>query len=286
MSRPAVGQSVLRASGLSVRLGARLILTRVDLDLRRGEWLGVIGPNGGGKSTLLRTLSGLVPHSGRLTLGDGQPLPRTMASLMPQSPVLPVGMTVVEYVLVGRTAHLGWLRQESRHDRDIAVGVLRRLGLARFAERAVRSLSGGEAQRVVVARAVAQQAPILLLDEPTSALDVGHEVEVLELVDDLRRTDGLTIVAAMHDLTVAARFADRLALIHHGRLAALGTPRDVLDAELISRVYRTPLHVHAIDDNLVVTPAPRRVRCATAALTTVPVACHATGATTTTCQES
>jgi iron complex transport system ATP-binding protein len=276
----ALTRSALRASGLSVRLGGSPVLTDIDLDLHVGEWLGVIGPNGGGKSTLLRALSGLVPCAGKLALGDGRALRPTMVSLMPQSPVLPVGMTVVEYVLVGRTAHLGWLRQESRHDREVAVGVLRRLGLSGFGDRTVRSLSGGEAQRVVVARALAQQAPILLLDEPTSALDMGHEIEVLELVDDLRRSDGLTIVAAMHDLTVAARFADRLALVQSGRLAALGTPHEVLDAHLISRVYRTPLHVHEIDDDLVVIPAPNPAGASCTALTTSPVARRVTAATT------
>jgi iron complex transport system ATP-binding protein len=279
-SELAVPRSVLRATRISVRLGGRPVLTDVDLDLHVGEWLGVIGPNGGGKSTLLRALSGRVPCAGKLALGDGRALRPTMVSLMPQSPVLPVGMTVVEYVLVGRTAHLGWLRQESRRDREIAVGVLRRLGLAQFADRRVRSLSGGEAQRVVVARALAQQAPILLLDEPTSALDVGHEIEVLELVDDLRRSDGLTIVAAMHDLTVAARFADRLALVQCGGIVALGTPRDVLDAELISRVYRTPLQVHEIHDDLVVMPAPRPLTSSTATLTTDPLTRRATAALT------
>lgn len=276
-----VPRTALRAAGLSVRLGGRPILIDVDLDLHAGEWLGVIGPNGGGKSTLLRALAGLVPSAGERTLADGQAVRPTVVALMPQSPVLPVGMTVVEYVLVGRTAHLGWLGRESRHDREIAVGVLRRLGLAGFADRTVRSLSGGEAQRVVVARALAQQAPILLLDEPTSALDVGHELEVLELVDELRRTDGLTVVAAMHDLTVAARFADRLALVQDGRLAALGTPYAVLDAELVSRVYRTPMHVHQINGDIVVVPAPRHEGASTTAHPFKPLACRAAAASTT-----
>src|SRR5690606_30439062 len=163
----------------------------------------------------------------------------------------PSGMTVVEYVLLGRTAHLGWLQSESRADRRVATDVLRRLGLTSFAGRTVRQLSGGEAQRVVIARALAQQAPVLLLDEPTSALDVGHQVEVLELVAERRGEDGLTVVAAMHDLSTAARYADRLALLDRGGLAALGAPVEVLDEALVSRVYGHPVRVHELDGHLV-----------------------------------
>jgi iron complex transport system ATP-binding protein len=232
-------------------------LADVDLELRTGEWLGVIGPNGAGKSTLLRTLAGLTDHRGSIRLADGRAPAAADVSLMPQTPLLPEGMSVIEYVLIGRTAHLGWLARESRADRDIAVSVLRRLGLHDFAERPVRALSGGEAQRVVVARALAQQAPIMLMDEPTSALDLGHQVGVLELVDDLRRHDGLGVIAAMHDLTTAARFADRLILLDQGRVVAAGTPVTVLDPDLLTRVYATPLTVRVIDGERVVLPAPR-----------------------------
>ena len=233
------------------------VLRGITLDLRAGEWLGLIGPNGSGKSTLLRSIIGLVKHSGSVELADGRAPRATDLSLMPQSPELPPGMTVIEYVLLGRTAHLGWLRSESRTDRGIAISVLRRLGMASFADRTVLRLSGGEAQRVVIARALVQQAPILLLDEPTSALDLGHQVEVLELVDELRREDGLTVVAAMHDLSVAARYAHRLALLHEGVLAAHGAPAEVLAPDLLSTVYGHPLRVHTIDGHLVILPAPR-----------------------------
>ena len=233
------------------------VLRGITLDLRAGEWLGLIGPNGSGKSTLLRSIIGLVKHSGSVELADGRAPRATDLSLMPQSPELPPGMTVIEYVLLGRTAHLGWLRSESRTDRRIAISVLRRLGMASFADRTVLRLSGGEAQRVVIARALVQQAPILLLDEPTSALDLGHQVEVLELVDELRREDGLTVVAAMHDLSVAARYAHRLALLHEGVLAAHGAPAEVLAPDLLSTVYGHPLRVHTIDGHLVILPAPR-----------------------------
>ena len=247
----------LVAEGISVRLGGRTIVDRVDLDLGPGQWLGLIGPNGAGKSTLLRALAGLVDHDGRVTTGgETRPGPLDMA-LVPQQPTVPVGMVVSEYVMIGRTAHLGWLARESGRDRDIVAGVLRRLDLDPFAGRTLTSLSGGERQRVVIARALAQQTPILLLDEPTSALDIGQQTEVLELVDQLRCSDGLSVLAVMHDLTTAARFADRLALIDEGRLIARGRPSEVLEPSLLSRVFGSSLTVRTIDGDLVVLPAPR-----------------------------
>lgn len=250
----------LRVRDLRVAYDGTEVLCGTELDLRAGEWLGLIGPNGSGKSTLLRALVGLVPSSGTISLGDGTAPGPTDLSLMPQSPELPAGMTVVEYVLLGRTAHVRWLRSESAADRGVATEVLRRLGLASFAGRSVRRLSGGEAQRVVIARALAQQAPLLLLDEPTSALDLGHQIEVLELVDELRREDGLTVVAAMHHLDSAARYSDRLALLDRGRLVALGPPEAVLERDLLSRVYGHPVRVHEVDGDLLVVPVPRTRR--------------------------
>lgn len=259
----------LRTQDVRVAFNGTEVVRGVDLELRAGEWLGLIGPNGSGKSTYLRSLLGLVPRTGTVELGDGRTPSPTDLSFMPQAPELPPGMTVVEYVLLGRTAHLGWLQAESTQDRQIVTSVLRRLGLASFADRQVRSLSGGEAQRVVIARALTQQAPVLLLDEPTSALDVGHSVEVLEMVDELRHQDGLTVVAAMHDLGMAARYADRLLLLEHGRPQALGTPEDVLEPVLLTRVYGHPVRVVDLDGHLVVVPAPRPARAARARHTAI-----------------
>lgn len=243
----------LRARGVGVRHGQARLLDSVDLAVDPGEWLGVIGPNGAGKSTLLRVLAGLIRHDGAVTLGGRAPKV-TEVALMPQRPVLPAGMTVAEYVLLGRSAHLGWLRREGRQDREITASVLRRLGLATLADRTVSTLSGGESQRVALARALAQEATVLLLDEPTSALDLGHEVGVLALVDELRCVDGLVIVSVLHDLSAAAVHCDRLLLLDHGRPAAYGTPAEVLTDERLSRTYRTPLTVHEVADRLVITP--------------------------------
>jgi len=255
---PAATPPALRAEDVGVAYHGVEVLRQIRLDLHAGQWLGLIGPNGSGKSTLLRAAVGLVPSSGRFEMAHGRTPTPTDLSLMPQTPHLPDGMSVVEYVLLGRTAHLGWFGTESSADRQLAVAVLRRLGMASFAERTVQQLSGGEAQRVVIARALVQRAPVLLLDEPTSALDLGHQVEVLELVDELRHEEGLTVVAAMHDLSIAARYADRLALLHHGRMVAHGLPDDVLTPDLLSRVYGHPLRVHTLDGHLIVAPAPRQ----------------------------
>ena len=249
--------AALACRGVRVAFGETEALRGVDLRLAPGEWLGLIGPNGAGKSTLLRAIAGLVDHHGTISLGCGRRPGGTDVALVPQIPILPEGMTVAEYALLGRNPHLGWLAIESRRDRRIVSGVLERLELQSFAERPVAHLSGGETQRVTLARALAQQAPILLLDEPTSALDLGHRDAVLELIDNLRRSDGISVIAAMHDLGTAARFADRLALIDEGRIVADGAPRSVLAPGRLSTVYATPLSVHTIDGEIVVLPAPR-----------------------------
>lgn len=248
----------LSCRGLRVSYRGREVLHGIDLGLREGEWLGLIGPNGAGKSTLLRSIIGLTKHDGTVMLSSGESPTSTDIALVPQSPLLPEGMTVAEYVLLGRTAHLGWLGRESRRDREVVASVLRRLDLQSFAPRLVTALSGGEAQRVVVARAFAQQNPILLLDEPTSSLDLGRQASVLELVDDLRRADGLSVIAAMHDLSTAARFSDRLALMDHGQIVASGSAAEVLQPELLSRIYATSLNVRTIDNELFVLPGRRR----------------------------
>ncbi|MDG2113499.1 MAG: ABC transporter ATP-binding protein [Actinomycetota bacterium] len=248
---------LLAARGVSVELGDAEVLNGVSLDVVPGEWLGVIGPNGAGKSTLLGALAGVIAHEGTIETDAGSaPGPKDVA-LVPQSPLLPEGMSVAEYVLVGRTAHLGWLARESGHDRAVVAEVLRRLDLERFADRPLVELSGGEAQRVVVARALAQATPTILLDEPTSALDLGHQTNVLELLDALRRQDELAVVAAMHDLGTAARFADRLILLDGGRIVAEGPPESVLEESLLSEVYETSVRVRTVEGELVVLPGPR-----------------------------
>nr|WP_260407673.1 ABC transporter ATP-binding protein [Planomonospora venezuelensis] len=218
-------------------------MSGVALDVRAGDWLAVIGANGAGKSTLLKAVAGVLPCSGEVLIDD-TPVrrlrPRERARLLayaPQSPALPPDMTVFDYALLGRTPYIPYLGRESRHDREATASVLERLDLAPFAARALGHLSGGERQRVVLARALVQQAPVLLLDEPTTALDLGHQQQVLELVDRLRLADGLTVVTTLHDLSVAGQYADSMMLVSAGRVAASGTPADVLTEELIDEHF-------------------------------------------------
>jgi iron complex transport system ATP-binding protein len=226
-----------------------MILDAASLRLGHGDRVGLIGPNGSGKTTLLRTVAGLVPHRGELRIGGAPPgslsrreLARRIA-LVPQNPAVPAGITVADYVLLGRTPYISYLGTESRRDLAIVAQVLDQLDLAAFAARRLDSLSGGERQRAVLARALAQQAPVLLLDEPTTGLDVGHQQQVLELVEAVGAGLDLTVVSAMHDLTLAGQFADQLVLLDGGRVAAAGPPATVLTEEVISRHYHASVRV-------------------------------------------
>ena len=163
-------------------------------------------------------------------------------------------MTVGEYVLLGRTPHLGPLAKEGARDREAAARALGRLDLLEFVERRLGTLSGGEKQRVVVARALAQDAAIVLLDEPTAALDIGHQQQALELLDGLRVESGLTLVAAMHDLTLAAQYADRMLLLDGGRVVADGAPPDVLTEAVIGRHYGAAIDVVPVGDRIAIVP--------------------------------
>ena len=173
---------------------------------------------------------------------------------VPQTPVIPPGMRVADYVLLGRTPHRGVFAAETANDRRIAAEVLARLDLGGFGERTVQSLSGGERQRAVMARALAQQADILLLDEPTTALDLGHQQDVLELVDTLRRERGLTVIATLHDLTLAARYGDRIAILAQGRVAETGPPADVLTVQNIAEYFGASVRIVDDPDGPVIVP--------------------------------
>ena len=249
--------------GVSVKYGSSVAVQGFTDTVRPGEWLCLIGPNGAGKSSLLRSAAGLVKHEGGI-LVDGSPLhlrtSRRRAALVahvPQSPSMPEDMTAAEYVLLGRNPYVGYFGNESKHDRMMVARVIERLDLEEFAERRLGTLSGGERQRLVIARALAQEAPIMLLDEPTSALDIGHQQQALELVDSLRREHGFTVVSAMHDLTLAGLYSDRLALLHQGHCVATGPAEQVLKAETLSEFYGVSVSVHHEPDGTVVV-VPRR----------------------------
>jgi iron complex transport system ATP-binding protein len=256
--------SAIEVRSVSVTLAGREILRDVSLAVPSGGWLGVIGPNGAGKTTLLRAIAGLVPLSGVVSIDGvdaGTLRPRERAqrvAIVAQRPLLPPAMAVADYVLLGRTPHIGYLDTETRADLDVAARALERLDAGGFADRTLGTLSGGEQQRIVLARALAQAAPVLLLDEGTNALDVGSQQHVLELVSDLREQDGLTVVSAMHDLTLAAQYADTVTLLGGGRVVAAGAPGDVIREEFIAAHYGADVRIRQTEDGIVVSPVRRR----------------------------
>jgi iron complex transport system ATP-binding protein len=255
---------MVEAREVSVTLGRAEVLRGVSATAGRGEWVGLIGPNGAGKTTMLRALAGLVAFAGSVTLEGRSVISmarREVArrvALVPQNPETPPELTVAEYVLLGRTPYIGYLATEARSDRLAAERAIARLSLRPFTERSLGSLSGGELQRAVLARALAQEAPILLLDEPTSALDLGRQQQALELVDSLRRDHELTVISAMHDLSLASQFADRLLLLDEGRLVAQGPPGEVLTEAAVAAHYGASVQV--IHQNGDVFVLPRRGR--------------------------
>ncbi len=253
MTRVAPSTS-LRADDLSFQVEARSLLERVNVNADQGQLVGVIGPNGAGKSTLLRAMAGVLrPCEGQVWL-EGADLASLSAkeaaaklALVPQLAPYAHGFTVRELVLMGRYPHLGRFQIEGPADDDIAREAMRLTETEEFEARSLDTLSGGERQRVFVSRALAQQPRVLLLDEPTANLDVLHKLRVLDLVRRLV-DDGLTAVAAIHDLSMAARYCDRLILLASGRVLAEGTPEEVLAPEIIesafgveSAVYRDPV---------------------------------------------
>ncbi len=241
---------MLKIENLSVHYGLRRVLHDVALDVQSGEVLALIGPNGAGKSTLIRAVSGVIPiQSGRIrTNGDDfdalSPMQRARyIATVPQAVSLPPAFTVWETVLLGRTPYLNFLGQPSTKDEDLARRALDRVSALTLAERRVGELSGGEQQRVLLARALCQSTPILLLDEPTAHLDLQYQVGLLELVRELAHNDHLAVLLALHDLNLAARYADRIALMVGGEIKASGKPEQVLRPDLIEAAYCLPVEV-------------------------------------------
>jgi len=246
-----------------VRFGPVAAVRELTLRVEAGEWVALIGPNGAGKTSALRALAGLVAFDGEICVEgrDARRLSRRelarLVAFVPQKPETPPELTVAEYVLLGRTPYVPPLGSERRSDREAAARALARLELGGFAERRLSSLSGGELQRTVLARALAQEAPILLLDEPTTALDLGRQQLVLELVDSLRG-EGLTVVSTMHDLTLAGQFAERLLLLDRGAVVAEGAAPQVLSASNVAAHYGASVRVVADEGGVFVLPMRNR----------------------------
>ncbi len=234
---------------VSVRYPRRDVeaLSAVSLTAARGALTAVVGPNGSGKSTLVRALVGRVPVAGGAILVNGTPVDesgrRSLATrvavvVQREEPAFP--LQVREYVALGRYPHLGLFRAPSRGDRAAVDDALARMAAAHLADRSISELSGGEWQRVRLARAVAQGADAIVLDEPTTFLDIAHEMGVFELMSRLAR-EGRAVLLVSHQLNLVARFADHIVLLHRGRVAACGAPADVMQGAVLERVYEWPL---------------------------------------------
>lgn len=241
---------MLEVQSVSVNYGERTALKEVSFEACRGEVLSLIGPNGAGKTTLVRAVSGVLPlKSGRVQV-EGRNLADLSTSqrasylaVVPQARKLPADFTVWQTVLLGRTPYLGWLGQSSPGDRERVRWALECTRLSDLAGRMVGELSGGEQQRVLLARALAQDTPILVLDEPTTHLDLQHQSILLNLVQELAHRNRLAVMMALHDLNLAALYSDRVALLVGGRLHAIGEPGEVLTSENLASAYQVPVHI-------------------------------------------
>ncbi len=241
---------MLNIQALTVRYGPTEALRGVSLRVDAGEVVALIGPNGAGKSTLIRAVSGVLPIAhGRVTL-DGRDLPtlspRERAqriAVVPQARHLPPAFTVYQTVMLGRTPYLPWSGRPSAHDREQVRHALARTSLAGLANRRIETLSGGEQQRVLLARALAQEPQALLLDEPTTYLDLEHQTTFLKLVRALAHQQGWAVLMALHDLNQVGLYADRVALLVGGRLLTMGSPAEVLTADWLRRAFHTPVQV-------------------------------------------
>lgn len=241
---------MLRLSNVSVSYGQRRVLDGVSLEVESGQVVALVGPNGAGKSTLIRAVSGVVPMQSGEARVNGEAL-HTLSTMerarfvavVPQAHSLPAAFTVEEVVLMGRTAHLGWLGRAGDSDRQLVRHALDQTQLLALSERYVGELSGGEQQRVLLARALAQDTPVMLLDEPTTHLDLQHRENLIRLVRDLALEKNLAILMVLHDLNLAGLYAQRVALLVGGRLEATGSAAEVLTEARLSQVYHMRVRV-------------------------------------------
>jgi iron complex transport system ATP-binding protein len=236
--------TLIQAQRLVLGYNGHEVIDQLDLTARPGELVGLIGPNGAGKTTVLRALAGLLQPRGGSVLIDEQSIDSLSSAararcigLIPQGETYVWPLTVQELVLLGRAPHRGWLLPMSGHDRTVVERALNLTLLTELRHRPVDKLSGGERQRVMIARALAQEPQVLLLDEPTANLDIHHQIRLLELVRRLVDKQSLTAIVAIHDLSLAARYCDRLVLLYRQHSHAIGKPEEVLTQENLRQVF-------------------------------------------------
>ena len=241
---------MLKVEQISLAYGDNFALCEIDMELAQGEMLALIGPNGAGKSTLLKAIngrlssqSGHVSYKGEDLLSLSHMDRARILSSVPQARIMGGAYTVEQTVMMGRTVHMNWLGRDSKEDREVVKWALAATKLEAFAQRRNAELSGGELQRVLLARALAQATPILLMDEPTNHLDLQHQIAFLSLVKGLTKKDNKGVLMALHDLNLVSRYADRVALIVDGKMVAVGTPNQVLQSEIISDAYQTDIEI-------------------------------------------
>lgn len=234
----------LTAQNLSLAYDGRTVVENLTLTVPDGCVTSIIGPNGCGKSTLLKGLGRLLPPAAGNVLLDGTPLGQrstryvaTQLSLLPQTPSAPSGLTVADLVSRGRHPRQKWYQQFSRADEQVIIQALWATDIADLADRSLEDLSGGQRQRAWISMTLAQETDILLLDEPTTYLDLAHQVEVLELVRRLNREHGRTVLMVLHDISLAARYSDRIIAMHGGRIVAEGAPEEVITPDLLQDIF-------------------------------------------------
>ena len=249
---------MIEIKNLSVRYGDFYALNHITLDIPRGTWTCLVGPNGAGKTTFLKTLLGNKAYDGSITI-DGLEVYKNLRNVafVPQRPEIPAGMDVAEYVMLGRARLDGWGR-ESRTSRRLVQQILEQMQLAGMRHQLVSQLSGGEMQRVLIARALVQEPELMILDEPTSALDLHHQISTLNHIEAMQK-NGVTIVSTMHDITLGAMYAERIVIMQSGRVLLDGPANDVIHSNQLKSAFDDAITIHTLDNGRPVIVANKSV---------------------------